>query len=72
MSKIDKLKAKLKNGSISASELRTLLRQFRWILDRTNGSHEIWKHGSKRYVLATHTNELKRYQINEAKEMLEV
>jgi predicted RNA binding protein YcfA (HicA-like mRNA interferase family) len=72
MSRQDKLIAKLKNGSISSSELRTLLKQMRWVLGRTNGSHEIWKSGSKRFVLATHTNDLKDYQIRDAIKELEV
>ena len=72
MSKQDKLIAKLKNGSISASELRTLLKKLGWVLDRSRGSHEIWAKESKTYVLATHTNELKPYLIKQAIEALEV
>jgi predicted RNA binding protein YcfA (HicA-like mRNA interferase family) len=40
MSKTEKLLAKLKNGTISAQELRTLLGQLGWILARQKGFHE--------------------------------
>ncbi len=69
MSTTDKLIEKLKNGSISAKELRTLLKKLGWVLDRTKGSHEQWL-GPKgqRMTLATHSKDLKQYQIREAKE----
>ena len=67
MSKTDKLKAKLENGTIKANELRTLLGKEGFVLDRTKGSHEIWVKGKKSLVLATHGKELKPYQIKEAK-----
>jgi predicted RNA binding protein YcfA (HicA-like mRNA interferase family) len=66
MSKKAKLLAKLKSGSINAKELRTLLNQCGWLLDRTKGSHEAWVKGSDTMILATHDKELKRYQIKEA------
>jgi predicted RNA binding protein YcfA (HicA-like mRNA interferase family) len=72
MSKIDKLLKKLNNETISADELRTLLKQLGWVLDRTRGSHEIWVKESKTYVLATHKKELKPYLIKQAKVTLEV
>ena len=70
MSKADKLKAKLANGTISAQELRTLLKQFGAVLSRTKGSHEQWVLEGKVLTLATHHKELKLYQIKQAKEFL--
>ena len=69
MSKTDKLKKKFKNGSISASELRTLMSKLGWILDRTKGSHEQWRgpEGEK-LTIATHSKTLMKYLIKEAQE----
>ena len=67
MSKIEKFIEKLRNGSLKADELRTLLKLFGWFLDRQRGSHEQWR-GPKgeKMTLATHSKELKPYQIKEA------
>lgn len=71
MSKKQKLLAKLKAGSISARELRTLLGQLEWVIDRQVGSHEQWVGpNQQRLTLATHTKELMRYQIKEAQSKL--
>jgi len=70
MSKTDKLKAKLANGSINARELRTLLAKEGATLIRTKGSHEQWARNGKLMTLATHDDNLKPYQIKEAKEFL--
>lgn len=72
MSKLDKLIGKLHNNTITADELRTLLRKLGWELDSTVGSHEQWRHSKKeypnnRFTLATHSKELKRYQMKEAR-----
>jgi predicted RNA binding protein YcfA (HicA-like mRNA interferase family) len=68
--KRDKLLAKLENGSIDAGELRTLLKQSGWYLAHQKGSHEVWANRSERFVLATHSKDLKPYQIKDAKERL--
>lgn len=70
MSKLEKLREKLDNGTISASDLRTLLKKEGFSLDRTRGSHEVWIKGHKTLILATHGNSLKPYQIKEAREAL--
>ena len=62
-----KLKEKLTAGAINARELRTLLKHEGWVIDRVKGSHEIWIAGSRTYVLATHSKDLKPYQIKEAR-----
>jgi predicted RNA binding protein YcfA (HicA-like mRNA interferase family) len=67
MSKNFKLKSKLMDGSIDGKELRTLLVQEGWTLDRTRGSHEVWISGHRTFVLATHSKDLKPYQVKEAK-----
>jgi len=67
----EKLRKKLHQGSIDARDLRTLLRQDGWVLDRTSGSHEVWKNKAKTFILATHSKDLKRYQIKLAQKMLE-
>lgn len=70
MSKTDKLKAKLKNRSIKAKELVTLLKKLGWTLRDTEGSHQQWVNGVQRFTLATHDKDLKPYQIKEAQEKL--
>ncbi|OFZ79584.1 MAG: hypothetical protein A2583_13355 [Bdellovibrionales bacterium RIFOXYD1_FULL_53_11] len=70
MTSASKLKTKLQIGSIDAHELRTLLKQMGWRLDRTRGSHEVWINGARSFVLATHTKDLKPYQIKGARTLL--
>lgn len=70
MAKNDKLKSKLKDGSISGRDLRTLLQQEGWALERNRGSHEVWARIAQTFVLATHSKELKPYQIREARRLL--
>lgn len=71
MSKTDKLKMKLVNGSITAPELRTLLNQLGWELKRVKGSHEQWRSPSHdRFTLATHRKDLKEYQVQEIRKLL--
>ena len=70
MSSSDKLKRKLSSGSVDGRELRTLLKQIGWILNRTKGSHEVWTKGVKTFVLATHSKDLKPYQIKQAQGFL--
>ena len=65
-----KLKLKLERGSITARELRTLLKQEGWSLERTRGSHEYWVKGERTFVLATHDKDLKHYQIKLARRLL--
>ena len=67
MSKNSKLKLKLVDESINGKELRTLLSQEGWTLDRTRGSHEVWICGGRTFILATHSKDLKPYQVKEAK-----
>jgi len=67
MTKHEKLFGKLQNGRINAVELRSLLRQAGWSLNRTKGSHEIWENGPQTFVLATHSKDLKPYQVKLAK-----
>jgi hypothetical protein len=40
------------------------------VLERVRGSHEVWCHKNKTFVLATHGNDLKPYQIKEARKHL--
>ncbi len=70
VSSTDKLKRKLDNSSIDARELRTLLKQMGWTLNRTKGSHEVWVKRSKTFILATHSKDLKPYQIKQAQNLL--
>jgi predicted RNA binding protein YcfA (HicA-like mRNA interferase family) len=72
MSKTQKLLEKLRNGTISASELRTLMKQLGWKLVRTKGSHEQWVGPqNEKFTLATHSKELKPYQIKEFRKLSE-
>jgi len=70
MTSTAKLKMKLQTGSIDAHELRTLLKHEGWSLERTKGSHEIWANDERTFVLATHSKDLKPYQIKEARSLL--
>ncbi len=70
MSIKQKLQLKLTRGTISANELRTLLKKSNWMLDRVRGSHEVWVNGSQTFILVTHGKLLKRYQIKQAQEIL--
>ncbi len=70
MSSTEKLKEKLDNGSIDARELRTLLKQVGWTLIRIKGSHEVWVKGATTFILATHSKDLKHYQIKQAQSLL--
>jgi predicted RNA binding protein YcfA (HicA-like mRNA interferase family) len=72
MSKADKLLQKLLNGTIKAIELRTLLLALGAKLERTKGSHEQWSKGKEKMTLATHSKDLKPYQIRNAREFLNV
>ncbi|RJP50501.1 MAG: type II toxin-antitoxin system HicA family toxin [Anaerolineaceae bacterium] len=72
MASTEKLIAKLKNGSINAKELRTLLKQVGAEHVRTKGSHEIYHLPGRVFVLATHSKDLKRYMIKEAMEFIGV
>ncbi len=70
MSRFDKLVIKLQNGTISAGELRTLLKKMGWQMEENGSSHQQWWHPTNiypnnRFTLATHTKDLKPYQIKE-------
>jgi len=71
MSKTEKLLTKLKNGSISASELRTLLGKLGWELRNQVGSHEQWVCDDKRFTIATHGKDLPPYQVKMIRKILE-
>ncbi len=71
MSKTEKLLQKLTIGTISASEMRTLLGKLGWNLRNTVGSHEQWiGPANEKYTLATHDKELKQYQIKDLKKLI--
>jgi predicted RNA binding protein YcfA (HicA-like mRNA interferase family) len=70
MSKLTKLKEKLNNGTISAAEMRTLLKKLGWELRNQVGSHEHWVLGEKRITIATHCKDLPKYQIKQIQEAL--
>lgn len=68
MSRVEKLIEKLRNESIAADELATLLRLLGWTLQRTRGSHQAWLGPEgQRLTLSPHGKDLKRYQIKLAK-----
>lgn len=71
MSKSDKLLAKLKNGTISADELTTLLNKLGWKLKGGKGSHQTWSKDTLTLVLSPHGKDLKKYQIKQAQVALE-
>jgi hypothetical protein len=70
VSKLEKLLAKLKSETITAGELRTLMGQLGVEYKGARGSHEKYVFGEKLFILATHSKDLKRYQIKQAREFL--
>lgn len=70
MGKTEKLLEKLNNGKIDARELRSLLKKMGAVHLHTRGSHEHYGLNGRLLVLATHSNDLKHYQIRQAKEFL--
>jgi predicted RNA binding protein YcfA (HicA-like mRNA interferase family) len=66
MAKKEKLLEKLRNGSITPNDLRTLLIQSGFTKNRTRGSHEQWYRGTDRFSLATHGKTLKPYELKKA------
>ena len=72
MSRTDKLLKKLQNGTISADELRTLLGQLGWLCPRQKGSHQHWRKNGQVITLATHSKDLKPYQIKQVRVALGV
>ena len=71
MGQTEKLIEALQTGSISTKGLRTLLGRLGWVLDRQTGSHEQWVGPQRqRMTIATHSKDLKPYQIKEAREKL--
>ena len=70
MAKKEKLLEKLRNGSITPKDLRTLLKQSGFDKNRTVGSHEQWYRGKDRFSLATHGKDLKPYEIKKAQHYL--
>ena len=67
MALIDKLLEKLYRCSIHKKEMETLLKRLGFLRTRGKGSHEVWKHPelSGAIILATHSKEVKRYQIKQ-------
>lgn len=71
MSKHEKLILKLRNESISADELRTLLVRLGFVRRQRGTSHQVWSHSDGRNLtISPHGKDLKRYQIKEAKRVL--
>jgi predicted RNA binding protein YcfA (HicA-like mRNA interferase family) len=58
MSKRDKLRARLKNNPTGAtfSDIRTLLEQEGFLLDRITGSHHIFTKDQTTFVVPVHNN----------------
>ncbi len=70
MSRTEKLKQKLQNGTITGPELETLLGKLGWTRSRTKGSHTTWTNGSANMTLVEGRKDLKPYQIKMAQQML--
>jgi len=71
MGNTEKLLVKLANRTISAQEARTLLNRLGWTLARQKGSHEQWLKNGRVITLATHSKDLKPYQIKQISKALE-
>lgn len=70
MTQTDKLLGKLQNGTITGSELVSLLGKLGWTMNRQKGSHQTWTDGVSILVIIAERKDLKPYQIKDAKKAL--
>jgi predicted RNA binding protein YcfA (HicA-like mRNA interferase family) len=73
MSKREKLRERLKNNPSSAtfSDLRKLLEQEGFALDRVTGSHHIFTKNEITFVVPVHSNKVKSIYVKRVIELIE-
>ncbi len=73
MSKREKLRERLKNNPNNAtfSEIRKLLEQEGFVLDRITGSHHIFTKGEVTFVIPVHNKKVKSIYVKRVIELIE-
>lgn len=73
MSKREKLRERLKNNPKDAtfSDIRTLLEQEGFILDRITGSHHVFTKNEVTFVVPVHNNKVKTIYVKRVIELIE-
>lgn len=73
MSKREKLRKRLKNNPNNAtfSDIRKLLEQERFVLDRITGSHHIFTKDEITFVVPVHNNKVKAIYVKRVIELIE-
>lgn len=73
MSKREKLRARLKNNPNNAtfSDIRKLLEQEGFLLDRTTGSHHVFTKDEITFVVPVHNNRVKTIYVKRVIELVE-
>lgn len=73
MSKREKLRERLKNNpnNVTFSEIRKLLEQEGFLLDRITGSHHIFVKDEITFVVPVHNNKVKTIYVKRVIELIE-
>jgi predicted RNA binding protein YcfA (HicA-like mRNA interferase family) len=73
MSKQEKLRARLKNNPNNAtfSDIRKLLEQIGFVLDRITGSHHVFIKDEITFVVPVHNNKVKVIYVKRVIELIE-
>lgn len=73
MTRKEKLFERLKNNPSEATfaDLRTVLNQNGFALERITGSHHIYKKGSVRFVIPVHNRRVKKVYVKRIIELIE-
>lgn len=73
MSKREKIRERLKNNPENAkfSDIRKLLEQEGFFLDRITGSHHIFKKDETTFVVPVHNNKVKTIYVKRVIELIE-
>jgi predicted RNA binding protein YcfA (HicA-like mRNA interferase family) len=73
MTKREKLRARLKNNPTDATfaDIRKLLEQEGFVLDRVTGSHHVFTKDETTFVVPVHNNQVKTIYVKRAIELIE-
>lgn len=73
MSKREKLLAKLKNNphNVTFDQVRKLLLEQNYVLDRISGSHHVFKREKVTFVIPVHKNKVKAVYVRRVIEIIE-
>ncbi len=73
MSKREKLLAKLKNNphNVTFDQVRKLLLEQNFVLDRVSGSHHVFKREQVTFVIPVHKNQVKAVYVRRVIEIIE-